>query len=145
MAAGTEAEVTKEEIKQVFETALFNTVRVAQNVAFTDQQFLKIRDMIRSGDTTDEQRVINAIAITSSQWARTQDNTIKALETEVRNMTAMMGQKTQRQARITESRSASFLKVFSCEKKEFQEWVDQLINQFTVTYPKTRPVFKELI
>ena len=72
-----------------------NTVRDVQNATFTNQQFLKIRDMIRSGDTTDKQRVLNAIAITSSQRARTHDYTIKALETEVINLTAMMGQKTE--------------------------------------------------
>ena len=70
-ATHADIEEVKEEVKRVVEAALFNTVRDAQNVAFTHQQYLKVRDMIMSGDTTDEQRVINAIAITSSQWART--------------------------------------------------------------------------
>ena len=54
MATGAEVEEIEEEIKQVVEAALFNTVRYVQNVAFTKQQFLKIRDMIISGDTTDD-------------------------------------------------------------------------------------------
>ena len=119
-ATPAEIEEVTEEVKRVVEAALVNTVRDAQNVTFTNQQYLKVRDMIMSGDTTDEQRVINAIAITSSQWTRTQDYTIKALEVEVKNLTAMTGKKAQRQSRITESRSASFLKVFSGDK-EFEE------------------------
>ena len=46
------------------------------------------------------------------------------------------------QKRISESKCIMFLKTYNGDKNEFQEWLDKLINQFAVTYPKTGYIFK---
>ena len=48
---------------------------------------------------------------------------------------------------ITESKGASMLTVYSGqkgEKQNFKEWSDKVINQFSVTYPVSRKIFKEM-
>ena len=51
-----------------------------------------------------------------------------------------------KQMRITESKSVQTLKIFSgAQRSEFKEWIDKLINQFSVIYPGSRCFFKSLI
>ena len=47
--------------------------------------------------------------------------------------------------RISESKGAANLKTFTGSKQEFQEWLDKLINQFNVTHPKSRLLFRRII
>ena len=46
--------------------------------------------------------------------------------------------------RNSESKGALGLKVFSGDKKEFQGWLEKLINQFAVVHDKSRELFREL-
>ena len=46
--------------------------------------------------------------------------------------------------RISESKGAMNLKTFSGNKGEFQEWLDKLVNQFTVVHQGSRDIFKSL-
>ena len=132
---------------QIIEAALSGQPRSVENVALVTPRFSMLKEMSQSGtyDATKEQTIINELAITAAQWISAQGQVVKELETNIETITAFHQGKQGRQNRITESRGAANLKVFSGDKKEFTDWIEKLINQFTVTFPGSRTAFRNMI
>ena len=132
---------------QIIEAALSGQPRSVENTALVTSRFSMLKEMKESGayDATKEQTIINELAITAAQWISAQGQVIKDLETKVDTITTLHQGRQGRQHRITESRGAANLKVFSGDKKELTEWIENIINQFTVTFPGTRTAFKHMI
>ena len=133
---------------KIIEAALSGQPRSEENMALVNERFVKLKEMQESGtvDTVKEQSTINELAVMAAQWVSAQTQMIKHLELKVNTVTALMPSKPGvKQNRITESRGAANLRVFSGDKKEFTEWIEKLINQFTVTFPGTHTAFREMI
>ena len=104
---------------QIIEAALNRQPRSLENTALVTARFSMLKEMKESGDqdVTKEQTIINELAVTAAQWISAQTQVIKDLETKVDTITAFQTNKQGRQHRITESRGAANLNVFSGDKK----------------------------
>ena len=111
---------------QIIEAALSGQPRSMENTALVTARFSMLKEMKESGDqdVTKEQTIINELAVTAAQWISAQTQVIKDLETKVDKITSLQTNNQGRQHRITESRGAANLKVFSGDKKELNEWIE---------------------
>ena len=139
-------------------TELINALLFEKEREFTEQNIRErvgaIKDQLarpaEERPTTEVQtRQMSEVSMLNSYAVMKIIREIKQIKIDIREVkddptrTGTPGQK--RQMRISESKGAASLKMFTGDKKEFNEWLEKLINQFTIIYPGTRPIFKELI
>ena len=107
---------------QIIEAALMNNPRTNENRMVTDGCFNRLKAMQEGQKTPqvllEEQRAINELAMVAAQWVKAQADVIETLKTEISTIKSCIGPKSaKRQNRITESRGAANLKVFSGDKR----------------------------
>ena len=141
MAAASAAKLTGPELKTMIDSSLAGQDQTAYNQGMLTARFLEFKAAIDADDNDAQRRLADELIIITATWIKIQSQEIASIKAAV----STGGQGPKRPIRISESRGASNLKVFSGDKKEFNEWLEKLINQFTVIHPKSREVFKDLV
>ena len=143
MAAAAAAKFSQQEIKDMMDASIAGSDQTNVNHQRLTARFLEFKAALESGDNDGQRRLADELIIIAATWIKTQAQEINNIKAQVSQ--GQSGQGSKRPMRISESRGASNLKIFTGDKKEFNEWLEKLINQFTVIHPKSREAFKDLV